>query len=72
MHRACHILYAQKMLATITAIIGPSCRTSYLLSNKVGGGRGESGVLMLINSPPLTPLSRKETCSGLQGWREDR
>lgn len=58
MHRAC--------VTTLTIIIiGPSCSISYLLRNKVGGKRGESGVLMLINSPPLTPLSRKETFSGL-------
>lgn len=51
------------MLTTLTIIIGPSCSTSYLLRNKVRGGRRESGILMLINSPPLTPppLSRKET-----------
>lgn len=43
------------MLTTLTIIIGPSCSTSYLLRNKVRGGRRESGILMLINSPPLTP-----------------
>lgn len=74
MHRACHILYAQKMVTTLTVviIIGPSCSISYLLRNKVEGERGESGILMLINFPPLTPLSRKETFSGLQRCCEDR
>ena len=48
----------------ITVIISPSCSPSYLLSNKVGSGTGEWGVLMLINSPPLTsPPSKKEVCS---------
>lgn len=46
------------MVAILFIIIGPSCSTSYLLRNKVGGGRWESGIPMLMNCPPLTNPSQ--------------